>query len=185
MGGFSGGNSTGGGGGVGPAGRKTSGSYGTKRDAQRASRRNEGRKAAKAVSDFVSGGGITGAILSEIAKAVDPGRNRKSKSGDVYGADEAKEKIDYKAPASMDTGRDGENNNQGIEVAKAASKADPVTEKVQKAAVDASPKGPTSVEMPEESEAERLLRIKRKGRRATILNVPDDELTLSKKVLLG
>ena len=30
-------------------------------------------------------------------KAFDPKRNRKSKSGDVYGYDEAKEKIDYKA----------------------------------------------------------------------------------------
>ena len=39
--------------------------------------------------------------------------------------------------------------------------------------------------MPEETEAERLLKIKRQGRRATILNVPDEELTLSKKYLLG
>ena len=56
----------------------------------------------------------------------------------------------------------------------------------QQAAVEAAPTGPTSVEMPtEETEAERLVNIKRKGRRATILNVPEDELTLSKKVLLG
>ena len=56
----------------------------------------------------------------------------------------------------------------------------------QQAAVDAAPTGPTSVEMPtEETEAQRLVNIKRKGRRATILNVPEEELTLSKKVLLG
>ena len=36
--------STGGGGGVGPAGRKTDGTYGTKKDARKASRRNEFRK---------------------------------------------------------------------------------------------------------------------------------------------
>ena len=56
----------------------------------------------------------------------------------------------------------------------------------QQTAVDAAPTGPTSVEMPtEETEAQRLVNIKRKGRRATILNVPEEELTLSKKVLLG
>ena len=42
-----GGASTGSGGGVGPAGRKTSGAYGTAKDARRASSRNQGRKAAR------------------------------------------------------------------------------------------------------------------------------------------
>ena len=71
----------------------------------------------------------------------------------------------------------------GIEIANTAGST---AKQTQQAAVDAAPDGPTNVEMPtEESEAERLLKIKRKGRRATILNVPDDELTLSKKVLLG
>jgi len=56
----------------------------------------------------------------------------------------------------------------------------------QQAAVDNAPTGPTNVEMPtEETEDQRLVNIKRKGRRATILNVPEEELTLSKKVLLG
>ena len=74
---------------------------------------------------------------------------------------------------------------KGIEVAKAAS-SEPLTETVQKAAVETAPDGPTSVEMDsEEDEARRLLRIKRAGRRATILNVPDEELTLSRRVLLG
>ena len=49
MGGFSSSASTGGSGGSGPAGRKTDGSYGTKRDAKKASRRNE---AAKAIVEF-------------------------------------------------------------------------------------------------------------------------------------
>ena len=50
------------------------------------------------------------------------------------------------------------------------------------------PKGPTSIEMAqaeEDAEAKRLLKIKREGRKSTILNIPEEELTLSKKVLLG
>ena len=179
MGGFSGGNSTGGGGGVGPAGRKSDGSYGTARDAKKASRKNE---ASTAIKNFIKGGGVTGAILSGLTKAFDPKRNRKSKSGDVYGYDEAKEKIDYKSPPKMNTGGDGDNNAQGIELAKQSGS---LTAQTQMSAVDAAPDGPTNVEMPEETEAQRLLRIKREGRRATILNVPDEELTLSRKVLLG
>ena len=89
MGGFSSGSSSGN---SGPAGRKSSGSYGTARDARRASRRNEGRKAASQVANFIKGGGVTGAILKGVAKAFDPKRNRKSKSGDVYAYNEAKEK---------------------------------------------------------------------------------------------
>ena len=59
----------------------------------------------------------------------------------------------------------------------------------QQTAVAEAPTGPTAVEMnqaqDQETEAERLLRIKRRGRKATILNVPEEELTLSRKVLLG
>ena len=43
--------STGGGGGVGAAGKKKSGSYGTKKDAKKASRRNEGRKRLKEIME--------------------------------------------------------------------------------------------------------------------------------------
>ncbi len=51
--------STGGGGGVGPAGIKTDGTYGTKEDAKKASRRNEGRKRLKEImeQDQNRGGG--------------------------------------------------------------------------------------------------------------------------------
>tara|TARA_B100001057_G_C22786286_1_gene925704 strand:+ start:636 stop:1175 length:540 start_codon:yes stop_codon:yes gene_type:complete len=179
MGGFGGGNSTGGGGGVGPAGRKSSGSYGTKRDAQRASSRNEGRKAAKAVGDFIRGGGVTGAVIRAIKKSA-----KKSKQNVLDYEGQAAGVTPERRPTAPNRDEGG-NKNQGIELAKTAS-TEPVTKRVQQAAVDAAPTGPTEVEMPvEESEAERLLKIKRKGRRATILNVPDDELTLSKKVLLG
>jgi len=62
----------------------------------------------------------------------------------------------------------------------------PTTE-LQKAAVKAAPAGPTISDIGnvEETEEQRLLRIKRKGRRATKLAADDDELNLSKKALLG
>ena len=58
---------------------------------------------------------------------------------------------------------------------------------IQKTAVKKAPDGPTIPEMAqlEETEEERLLRTKRKGRKSTKLAQADDELTLSKKVLLG
>jgi len=55
---------------------------------------------------------------------------------------------------------------------------------VQQEAVKEAPDGPTVAEL-EQDETDRLLRIKRKGRRATKLSSTDDELTLSKKTLLG
>jgi len=57
-------------------------------------------------------------------------------------------------------------------------------EDLQKAAVKEAPAGPTVAEL-EQDETDRLLRIKRKGRRSTKLASFDDELTLSKKTLLG
>ena len=58
---------------------------------------------------------------------------------------------------------------------------------IQKTAVKKAPAGPTIGEMSQlkETEEERLLRTKRKGRKSTKLAQVDDELTLSKKTLLG
>lgn len=196
MGGFSGGASTGGGGGSGPAGRKTDGSYGTKRDAQRASRRNEARKAAKEIGDFIKGGGVTGAIVRGITKSQKQ-KNKKTKGGDVfggeaYGYNEAEEKRDFKGTRNTQPNNDRDpqyNPNkpkaEGIEVAKASTPMNDVGRTQSQAVADA-PTGPTTVEMtPEQEEAERLLKIKRRGRKSTILNIPEEELTLSRKVLLG
>jgi len=195
MGGFSGGASTGGGGGSGPAGRKTDGSYGTKRDAQRASRRNEGRKAAKEIGDFIKGGGVTGALVRGITKTQKQ-KNKTTKGGDVfggeaYGYNEAEEKRDFIALKNNQPNNYRDNSNEtrpeGIEVAKASTPTNEVS-KTQADAVSEAPKGPTSIEMAqaeEDAEAKRLLKIKREGRKSTILNIPEEELTLSKKVLLG
>ena len=58
---------------------------------------------------------------------------------------------------------------------------------IQKKAVKDAPAGPTIGEMAQlqETEEQRLLRIKRKGRKSTKLASLDDDLTLSKKTLLS
>ena len=78
----------------------------------------------------------------------------------------------------------GGNDNQGIQL---ANQSGSMASDAQASAVASAPAGPTNIEMAqqEDSEKQRLLRINRRGRRATILNVPDEQLTLSKKTLLG
>ena len=58
---------------------------------------------------------------------------------------------------------------------------------IQKAAVKEAPSGPTIGELAQLTEKERLLKIKRKGRKSTKIKRASlgDELTLSKKTLLG
>ena len=74
-------------------------------------------------------------------------------------------------------------DNQGIQL---ANKSGTVAADAQANAVANAPDGPTNIEMASaDNIQDRILKINRKGRRATILNVPDDELTLSKKQLLG
>ena len=77
----------------------------------------------------------------------------------------------------------GGNDNQGIQL---ANQSGSMASDAQASAVASAPAGPTNIEMAQEdSEKQRLLRINRRGRRATILNVPEEDLTLSKKTLLG
>ncbi|WP_435149949.1 hypothetical protein ACIJYB_03875 [Candidatus Pelagibacter bacterium nBUS_44] len=126
-------------------------------------------------------------ILKAITKSFDPKRNRKSKSGDVYGADEAKEKIDYKAPKDLRTGRDNDNNNQpnqkSIEQPKVASQMD--NSEVKSDLITADKTAPTDIEMTDD---ELLLKRKRGRKTKTVLtSVTGDtsKATLSKKTLLG
>ena len=77
----------------------------------------------------------------------------------------------------------GGGNQGGTQIAKPILGSD-----IQKTAVKDAPDGPTIGEMDqlEETEAERLAKIKRRGRKSTRLSATDDdELTLSKKTLLG
>ena len=55
----------GGGGGVGPAGIKKDGTYGTTKDAKKVSNRNETRKA---ITNFVKSGGIVGSVIKSVTK---------------------------------------------------------------------------------------------------------------------
>ena len=190
----------GGGGGVGPAGVKVSKAgkktYGTKKDAKKTSSRNEGRKA---IGDLVKGGGLTGAIIKSIIEA--PKKNKKSKSGDVYGGktagyNEAKEKIDYKAPTTPIGGNDGNDNpppkietKKSIEQPKVKSQMD--NTEVKSKNITADKTAPTSTEMPTETELtedEKLIKRKRGRKTKTILSsVTGDntKATLSRRTLLG
>jgi len=183
MGGFSGDTSTGSGsGGGGPAGKKTSGTYGTTRDAKKTSRRNKFSSAVKKVAKFVATGGITGALLRGITSSSK--KNKKSKSGDVYDYNEAKEKIDYKPNSFSGGGRD--DNPQGIEFAKASTTSATILGpgEIQKEAAN-NVKGPTTTEM---TAGQISLANKRKGRRSTNITAKKTlakNYTLSKKSLLG
>jgi len=77
----------------------------------------------KKVVDFIKGGGVTGAVIKSVAGIFDTKKNKKSKSGDVYSYDEAKEKIDYKAPTIINNNDDrGDNNNSILSTNTAATK---------------------------------------------------------------
>jgi len=183
----------GGGGGVGPAGIKKDGTYGTKKDAKKTSSRNEVRKAIKEFEP------LPVKIIKAIAEV--PKKNKKSKSGDVYGGktagyNEAKEKIDYKAPTTPIGGNDGNDNpppkietKKSIEQPKVKSQMDNTEVKSKKINADAT--APTSAEMPTETELtedEKLIKRKRGRKTKTILSsVTGDntKATLSRRTLLG
>jgi hypothetical protein len=187
----------GGGGGVGPAGVKVSKAgkktYGTKKDAKKTSSRNEVRKAIKEFEP------LPVKIIKAIAEV--PKKNKKSKSGDVYGGktagyNEAKEKIDYKAPTTPIGGNDGNDNpppkietKKSIEQPKVKSQMD--NTEVKSKNITADKTAPTTTEMPTETELtedEKLIKRKRGRKTKTILSsVTGDntKATLSRRTLLG
>ena len=142
-------------------------------------------------------------IIKAIIEA--PEKNKKSKSGDVYGADEAKEKIDYKAPV-----KSREDNNRDNNPTPKAEPSKVETPAVEPPAVE--PKEEVSIKSAEQpkaksqmdntavksdnivadktapTDAEIALQNKRKGRKKTILtSVTGVEAypTLSNRTLLG
>nr|BAR15073.1 hypothetical protein [uncultured Mediterranean phage uvMED] len=132
-------------------------------------------------------------IIKSIAKSVDPKRNRKSKSGDVYDANEAREKIDYKPGPTInnDSGRDDPppvdvrtgKTQKSIEQPKVSSQMD--NSDVKSDLITADKTAPTSVEMTDD---ERMLKVKRGKKTKTVLTDITglkDQPTLSKKTLLG
>ena len=148
----------------------------------------------KKAKDFITGGGVTGAVIKAVTKTFDTKKNKKSKSGDVYGYDEAKEKIDYKAPPKPIDDNDGNDNpppkvetKKSVEQPKVKSQMN--NSEVKSDLITAT--GPTDIEMAnttEMSEDEKLLARKRGKKTKTILtSVTGDNTaaTLSKKTLLG
>ena len=176
MGGFSSSASTGGGGGSGPAGRKSDGSYGTKRDAKKASRRNELRTAIKNFEP----------LPVKIIKSFVKGQ-KKSKQNVLDYEGQAAGVTPMRAPFTPD--RDGGNNNntqvtqKSIEQPKVKSQMSNTD--VKSGMITADKTAPTIAEM---SDDQISLKNKRKGRKSTVLTSVtgvDAYPTLSKKTLLG
>ncbi len=137
-------------------------------------------------------------ILQAISKKQKQ-KNKKSKSGDVYGGeafgyDEASEKRDFKGPTRRGPvgGNGGDNQPRSV---KSVEQPKVPSQMVAPKPME-TPKGPTKTEMIETgsdesisaNEEEELLKRKKKGRKSTVLtSVTGDTsyATLSKPTLLG
>ena len=144
------------------------------------------------IVDFIAGGGVTGMVVRGITNALDTKKNKKSKSGDVYDYNEAKEKIDYKPTKDPRTGNDNNNNSQvtqkSIEQPKVKSQMN--NKEVKSGLIVADKIAPTGVEMTgvEMTAEEKLVARKRGKKTRTILSSvtgDNSKATLSKKTLLG
>lgn len=159
---------------------------GTDKQAKKFAKKNEPTP----IKDFIQGGGVTGMVIREITKAIDPKRNKTAKGGDVYGGktsygyDEAKEKIDYKPQSTLANRNDNDRPTQkSLEQPKVASQMD--NSAVKSDLVNADVTSPTYVEM---NQDEDLLARKKRGRKLTILTSVTGDTSkpeLSKKALLG
>jgi len=137
-------------------------------------------------------------IIKSVAKNFS-GKNKKSKSGDIYDANEAKEKIDYKKTPTInkDSGRDDipppldvrtGKTQKSIEQPKVASQMN--NTEVKSKLITADKTAPTTVEMAnaELTDDERMLKVKRGKKTKTVLTDLTGlkgKPTLDKKILLG
>ena len=184
--------STGGGGGVGPAGIKTDGTYGTKKDAKKASRRNEFRT-------FVKEGGVVGKVIRGITGKTPYEMNLerrqkfvKSKGltseeinldpsylGSKEGLAELRKQGYTTASDTVNTGGGNDNNNQP---------AEPV---IVKKNIGGTEVQTTEAKLAEEKATDDeydMRKTKKRGRRQTILTSQGGargNLELGKKSLLG
>ena len=186
----------GGGGGVGPAGvrvsKKGTKTYGTAKDAKKTSTRNETRKA---VTEFVKGGGVIGAITKGITDTVKKSKEKKveRKVNDTligtpdYQGDVAKKPTKVTTPVRDNDG--GNNNTPTVKVAEIPKvKTAPTEAEVsQSAATDT-----TTVEEPKKVDDiyTRKRKAKARGRSMMTLTGPrglrkDEKLTLGRPSLLG
>tara|TARA_R100001163_G_scaffold2449_5_gene3765 strand:- start:78 stop:665 length:588 start_codon:yes stop_codon:yes gene_type:complete len=191
-----GGASTGGGGGVGPAGIKTDGTYGTKKDAKKASRRNEFRT-------FVKEGGMIGKVIRGVTGKtpyeINLERRQKfvkskgltgeeinldpSYLGSKEGLAELRKQGYTTASDNMNTGGGNDNNDTPA----------PTILKKTAGGQTVQTKAPTEAELSQSAAADAeeydLRKTKKKGRSMTTLTsskgLTDDKLTLGKPSLLG
>ena len=174
--------STGGGGGVGPAGRKTDGTYGTKKDAKKASRRNEFRT-------FVKEGGIIGQVTKPFRDKTEA-VNRKFFEEKVKPA--GKSKYNTYEDYIKARGR-GEVDAYGREISKSDNggnnqPAQPVIVKKNIGGTEVQTTEAKLAEEKEEAEEYDVRKTKRRGRRQTILTSQSGargNLVLGKPTLLG
>ena len=187
--------STGGGGGVGPAGRKTDGTYGTKKDAKKASRRNEFRT-------FVKDGGVVGSIIKGVTGKTPYEMNLerrqkfvKSKGltseeinldpsylGSKEGLAELRKQGYTTASDTMNTGGGNDNNNQP---------AEPVIVKKNIGGTEVQTTQAKLDEEKVEDDEYDVRKVKKKGRTENILTSSkgvtkvSSDYSLGKKSLLG
>ena len=195
--------STGSDGGVGPAGRKTSGKLGTRKDARQASKRNEFRnQGARDIKAKVKK--IPSPVLRILSKPLQAGSRitRDFFTNKVLGSKNFKgtSKNKFESMSLLDQEKMYKNYMSNRLAGKTDAYGNPISggignsqitkpilgSDIQKTAVKKAPDGPTIAEIAQEdTEEQRLAKIKRKGRKSTKLSKEDDELTLSKKTLLG
>ena len=185
----------GGGGGVGPAGIKTDGTYGTTKDAKKASRRNELRT-------FIKDGGVTGAIIKGITGKTPYEMNLERRQkfikdkgltgddinmdtsylGSKEGLAELKKQGYTTASDNLNTGGGNDNNTPAPTIIKKTAGG----QTIQTTA-------PTEAELSQSAAADAeeydLRKTKKRGRSMMTLTssqgVKDNKLTLGKPSLLG
>ena len=155
------------------------GSGGTKKQAKNFAKKNKPTP----IRDFITGGGFTGAVIRAVIGGVKKAKKKTKQNlmdyeGQAYGVTPMKN-------PSKNIGGAGQDNPQGIELAKASTTSATILgpAEIQKEAAN-NVKGPTTTEM---SADQISLANKRKGRRATNINKKTlaKDYTLSKKTLLG
>ena len=141
------------------------------------------KSTASKIGSFIAGGGITGAIVRAVTGGIKTA-NKKSKQNKMDYEGQAAGVTPMRSP-SFNTGGAGQDNPQGIELAKASTTSATILgpAEIQKTAAN-NVKGPATTEM---SANQILLANKRKGRKVTNINKKTlaKDYTLSKKTLLG
>ena len=142
--------------------------------------RYEKPKKKNPISKFIKSGGVAGKVVRTVKKA-----SKKSKQNVLDYEGQAAGVTPMRNPIKS-RDRDNQNFNQGRKTATSS------TSITQKKAVANAPAGPTAIEMNQpkygETEAEKLLKIKRKGRKATIATSQSglgNNVEILKKTLLG